>query len=170
MAVSNAKRNLFAFGGIYLFALILSLLSPPAFLKEAQLTCPGSGVVAKFPDMDACGKAPKFRDGECPCIRVQNEWHRPYMLSAVPLLTTLLAYTLLRGSLLTRLILLNVAFTAVVVTGFVYSLVENAAAALYTVPGLLVGVPVHWLAMSLAFTLIMLVHKRFTRPDVKGTA
>lgn len=164
---SNRKRNLVGFGCVYALVLILWVVAPAAFNQEAEIHCSGAGVVAKFDDMNACSRAPDFKKEGCACFRVQNEWHQPYMVGVVPVLTTVLAYALLRGSLVIRLLLLNLAFTAAVVTQFIWSLVEDAAATLLTLPGLPIALLAFWLAMSLLFWVLKVIDQRVLRRNPK---
>ena len=169
MAPASKKRNLLGFGILYAFVLLLWVIAPPRFHQEAEAHCAGAGVVAKFGDMDACSRSPEFKREGCSCSRVPSELYRPYMVGVVPVLTTLLAYAVLRGSLLVRLLLLNVAFTAAVVTQFVWSLMENAAATLLTLSGLPLGLLVFLLGMSLLFAAItFLAERAFKRNTQSG--
>lgn len=167
MAPSNRKRNLVGFGCIYAFVLVLWVAAPAAFNQDAEIHCSGAGAIGKFSDMNACSRAPEFKKEGCACMRVRNEWHRPYMAGAVPVLTTFLAYALLSGSLATRLLLLNVAFTAAVVTQFTWSLVENAAATLLTLPGLPIALLAFWLGMSLLFGALKVLDERVLRRNAR---
>jgi len=162
MALLTRGRNLLSLGCVYAFVLALWVVGPPSFQKRAEVRC-ASGTVVQIPDMDECFWVPEYQKEGCACFRVRNEWHRPYVLGLVPLLTTLLAYMLFRGPLTVRLLLLNGAFTAAAITQFIWALFDNAAAALLTLPWLPIVLAAFWFGMSLVFVCVMFLHKHIFR-------
>lgn len=170
MIATNSKRNLLVFGILYAFVLLLWMIAPPRFHHEAEAYCADARAVVKFDDMDACSQSPEFKQEGCSCGEVPNELYKPYMVGVVPVLTTLLAFALLRGALPVRLILLNVAFIAAVATQFAWSLAENSAAAVLTLPELPLNLLVFLMCMSTLFATIAFFAERVFRRNTRSDA
>jgi len=114
---------------VYLSFLLLLFVSPDPSRKEAELLCDGSrAATAVFPDIVSCSKDARFKQGNCACFRPRSEWARWYVLSVVPVIATFVGYILLRGSLRRRLLLLNIAVAAAIITETVRSVLSDPAA------------------------------------------
>src|SRR5262245_6686752 len=154
MSMSLTARNIIGIAAVYLSFLFLLFVSPDPSKKEAELLCDGSRTAtAVFPDIVTCSKDTRFKQANCACLRPRSEWARWYVFSVVPLAATLVGIVLLRGSLRRRLLMLNVAVAAAIITETVRSVLSDPAAGMGVplVPLLIVGFCV---GTSLFFALL----------------
>jgi len=163
MAMSLTFRNAIGAAAVYLSFLALLFVSPDPSRKEAELLCDGPGVAtAVFPDMATCIKDGRFKQANCSCFRPPSEMARWYVFSVVPLVATLVGYLLLRGSLRWRLLFLNVAIAAAIITETVRSVLSDPAAGMGVplVPFLVAGFCV---GTSVFFAILHYGHAAFQR-------
>jgi hypothetical protein len=135
MALSLIRRNIISTVIIYLTLVFLFIAAPGQNIKEAHLVCDGS-TIAVFPDIRACTND----TGKCHCERPPNQWYSLYLFGLVPVVHTIIGYVLLRGSLITRLLLLN----AAVVAGFITETIRG-----------IISDPVVWEALP--YVLVFLI-------------
>lgn len=151
-------------GVIVVYAVVFGLwvASPDPAVKEAHLMCEGSGSVAVFSDMNVCATDARYKAGKCACARPRSEWSRWYGLAVVPAIATVLGYLLLRGSLTTRLLLLNATVGVALVSEMVRALIIDPAAAMTILayPVLLVAFCV---GITAVFLLLHLLHRWLAR-------
>ena len=102
VALSNGVAAI----AIAAFLVLSQLLAPPAYVKEARLSCSASGLSMQFEDMKACTNSPDYRPG-CGCGPMTNPWSTAYQWGLVPLLAGLISLVTLRGTTKTRLLVLN---------------------------------------------------------------
>jgi hypothetical protein len=124
-------RNVFGLVAVYFTFSFLLILSPEYARKEAELSCINGSefkTAAVFPNIVACGEAARPRESECFCFRPRNEWYLWYVLSVVPVLATIVGYAVLHGPLSIRLLLLNVAIAAAIITETVRRVLSDPAA------------------------------------------
>jgi hypothetical protein len=130
MGRSQALRNVAVSLAVYLVAFGLYLASPDPSVKDAHLMCGAKGSVAVFLTMNACALDPRFKTGECSCFRPPSEWSRLYSVVLVPVIAMVLGYLGLRGTLTKRLLLLNGAFAAALISVMVEALIVEPDAAM----------------------------------------
>ena len=163
MAMSLATRNTIGTAAVYLSFLLLLFVSPDPSNKEAELLCDGSRTAtAVFPDIVTCSKDARFKQANCACFRPPSEWARWYAFSVVPLVSTLVGFVLLRGSLRWRFLLLNIAVATAIITETVRSVLSDPAAGMGVplVPFLIGGFCV---GMSLFFALFYYGQRAYER-------
>src|SRR5688500_7652629 len=103
---SLGLSNVVAAIAIAAFLVLSQLVAPPAYVKDARLSCSPSGLSMQFEDMKACTNSPDYRPG-CGCGPMTNPWSTPYQWGLVPLLAALIGLATLRGKSRTRLLVLN---------------------------------------------------------------
>ncbi len=148
-------RNVGACLATVFIAVLATFLGPRAFVEQTQLTCPGEPQHRVFPNMDACAADPHFRSEGCYCSKLKNEFHAWYTFGAIPLIVAIVAYLGTVGSLPRRLFWMFIAIAGAIGIEFAFALVENAAAALYALPGLPISLTV---TFGIAAALFMLIH------------
>lgn len=138
---------------LFLFA---QFAAPNSHQQESRLSCGQSTIVASFADMNACTNDPRYRAG-CACGPIENPWSGPYHFGLIPLLVALLGYIALKGSIPTRLALLNGAVSFVLVAQFVFAFFKepNAAMAIPFLPFLMAG---YCVAVTVWFVVFLAAH------------
>jgi hypothetical protein len=155
-------RNIIGVVVVYAVAFGLWIASPDPAIKEAQLMCEGTGSVAEFPNMNLCAMDPRYKAGNCACLRPRSELSRWYNLALVPAIAAVLGFLLFRGSLKARLLLLNGAVAVALISEMVRALIVDPAAAM-TVMAYPVLLIVFCIGITAVFLLLHVLQRRFTR-------
>lgn len=157
-------------GAVYFVLMLLAVAAPDPTAKEAHLLCGSSGVVAVYPDMEACSKDPRFKAAKCACFRPTNEWRRWYGFAIVPIVSALIGYLLLQGSLATRLLLLNGVAIAAFATDAIRLIIQHGLTVqLYALPGAPVQLLIFCTSVSAIFLLVNALHRGFRKTSHSGT-
>ena len=162
MERTQALRNLGVALAVYLVVFGLYLASPDRSVKDAHLMCGAKGSVAVFPNMNACALDARFKTGECYCFRPPSEWSRLYSVAVVPLIALLLAYLGLRSTLAKRLLWLNGAFAAALISVMVEALFVEPDAAM-VLPQFPVILAMLCSGVTLGFVVINAIHRAIIR-------
>src|SRR5262245_59651567 len=128
MTVPSAWLNLLATAAVFLCFVGLLAIAPDTHKRETELRCDASGTAKSvFPSMDACvDESRRFRDFGC--HSVPNKWATWYAFGVTPVIPTVVGYILLTGTLLRRLLLLNIGVGAAVLANFAWALAVDPAA------------------------------------------
>lgn len=160
MTMPTIWRNPLSTAAVFLCLLGLITIAPDSHKQETDLRCDASGTAKTvFPSMNACVEESR-RIGACGCHSVENKWARWYVFGVAPVLSTVLAYLLLMGTLLSRLLLLNVAVAAAILAQFIWSLIVDPAAAMIVpvipafIAGFCAGASVLFLVLHIARRMV----------------
>lgn len=161
MAAASIARNVIGVLVVYLALLATFLATPTPSEAGVRLECGNAGVVAIFPSVGACAADLRFKGG-CACAMPPMKWTDWwYMLGLVPVITSALGHVLFRGSLFTRLLLLNAAIGVGLFTENMRT-AKNVVAprVLPDEPGLLFGFCASFTAL---FIMIHFLRRAFAR-------
>lgn len=156
----SAVLNLLGTAAVFLCFVGLLAIAPDTHKKETELRCDASGIARSvFPSMDACVEETR-RIRACGCHRVPNEWATWYAFGVTPVVPTVMGYLLLTGTLLLRLLLLNIGVGSAVLANFAWALAVDPAAGMIVplipafVAAFCAGVSVLFLAIHFARRMI----------------
>jgi len=124
--MSLFRRNLFAGVAITLLLLFPDIVGPRSHFHQTQLSCSTApSEITNFSNMDACTEDPSYRAG-CGCSPVKNPWYPVYRLGLIPLLAGLFGCVILRGTLMTRLLFLNLTIPIALAADFIRAFLKEA--------------------------------------------
>jgi hypothetical protein len=125
LRASSSHGNFGAAIAVVVLFLLAQFVAPHSHLSQSQLSCgQPARVITSFPDIKACDNDPRYLTG-CACGPIKNPLSDPYHFWLTPLLMGLLGYILLKGSIPSRLTILNSAVVFAWALQFVFSLLKD---------------------------------------------
>lgn len=144
---------------VYVVLLLLFIASPDRAGTTTRLLCGNADLVAVYPDLNACTMDPRFLTAKCVCFRPPRERALWYAFAVLPSVAALVGYVLIQGTLGGRLLLLNGAAIAALVTESIRLILQRGAIEVYELLSAPILLLILCVTISMIYLLLYLLHR-----------